>query len=85
MTLFILLVLGVIVSLVIKSILTNGSPDRSHPDADYTPGMIHTPATDDGHYHQSGDFSHHGDSNSPSHDSGSADSTSADSSGHSSH
>ena len=82
MTLFILLVLGVIVFLVIKSVLAGGGPDRNHPDADYTPGMIHTPATDDGHYQHSGDFSHHGDSSSPSHDSGSGDSGGSDVSGH---
>ena len=82
MTLLILLVLGVIVFLVIKSILARGGPDRSHPDADYTPGMIHPPATDDGPYHHSSDLSHHGDSSSPSHDSGGGDSGSSDNSGH---
>ena len=75
MTLLIVLVLGVIAFLVIKSLLARGGADRRHPDADYTPGLIDTPATD-GHHHHSSDCSSH------SHDSGSGDSSSSDSGSH---
>ena len=81
MTLLIVLVLGVIAFLVIKSLLARGGADRRHPDADYTPGLIDTPATDDGHHHHSADCNHHSDC-SHSHDSGGGDSSSSDSGSH---